>query len=200
MRVPHFSVNDFRATAKDPGPWRAKALELRNAADALWSSFVRELHPGGGGHLPEEARRDVICRYMERVYVSHFLYGFSLECALKYRLVKANPESVALKTRHEGGLEMVSIGTVQLGKDGHNLVKLAKAVDNLAGSAQRLCDSSVHGEILDYLSECIQWQGRYPVPRRVEPVQPTRRESPPQVFGLHLRDWIDPMLDDLTKE
>lgn len=199
MKLPVFEVEQFRVAAKDPEGWRAKARELRHAAETLWGSFEQCLVPGGGQFLSESARQIAIDHFVEKIYVSHFLYGFTMECALKYDIIRKNPDSVEFKpTRSGHGLEMVSIGGVKLSSGGHDLVKLADAA-GIWMTHELNADEKVLKHILEYLSVCILWQGRYPVPKHTLSGSVKVMESPGQAFGLYLRDWVDPMLDRIIE-
>lgn len=131
------------------------------------------------------------------------LYGLAIETALKARIIELDSNAIDFREKRDGegnvvDLQIVKIGA-ELGKDGHDLVKLATVAGLGDGGAtfSLQTDRNTIREILAYLTDCVRWSGRYPVPKRLsERFLPTA-PVPTRAFGLYMRDWLDPFLESL---
>jgi hypothetical protein len=90
---------------------------------------------------------------------------------------------------------------VDLGKDGHDLLKLA-SVAGLIGDGPDVVftvgsDCDAIREILAYLTDCVRWSGRYPAPRKMSEQYSPVTAIPSRALEHYMRDWLDPFLDAL---
>lgn len=151
----------FKELAADASAWRTKATTLRSAAQSLWDSF-NEFLAADPGHLKSKDEQSAILyRYAERLHTSQLLYGLATETALKARIIENDPKGIEFREKKDGqgnivDLQILRIG-VELGKDGHDLVKLAQAAGVADGGSASLVESDriVMNEILAYLTDLI---------------------------------------------
>jgi hypothetical protein len=193
----------FRQVASDPAAWKEKAMTLRDAAQSLWDSFNLFLLTDSGDQRTAEEKLRVLRRFSERINISQLLYGLATEAALKARVIHADPTHIEFREKrdNEGNIvdvRIMKIG-VELGKDGHDLVKLADVAGVLnpldTGLFLAESDFIATREILAHLTDCVRWSGRYPAPKTLIDVYVKPDSIPRQALGLHLRDWLDPFLD-----
>jgi len=198
----------FRATASNPVAWRQKAITLREAAESLWDSFNSLFLKGDGHLLAKDKQSEVLDRFAERIHTSQLLYGLATETALKARIIALDATKIELRERKdENGkvidLQIHKIG-VELGKDGHDLVKLADAAGVLNPTNTALfpveSDFTTTRAILEHLTDCVRWSGRYPAPKKLSEIYIRDSSVPGRALGLYLRDWLDPFLDALLDE
>jgi hypothetical protein len=186
-------AEEFIDTATKPDQWLEKSRVLRRSADVLWDTFVAawidqgKVARSGGEPLLDEA--------VNFLMVAQMLYGLALETAMKGKLLEVQPSAIQLQLTTDGTGAVQSIQIKQFGVsmgDGHNLEKLAELIDLLKKD-----DNRVEREILRYLSECVLWRVRYPVPKDSRSLRRMPTGVPPRAFGHYIRDWIDPWLDEL---
>lgn len=176
---------------------------LRSAAQSLWDSF-NEFFAADPGHLKSKDQQSAILyRYAERLHTSQLLYGLATETALKARIIENDPKGIGLREKKDGqgnivDLQILKIG-VELGKDGHDLVKLAQAAGVADGGAASLVESDriALNEMLAYLTDCVRWSGRYPLPKKLSERYLPTAPIPSRIVGLYMRDYLDPFLNML---
>ncbi|HEV8603931.1 MAG TPA: hypothetical protein VGQ99_01115 [Tepidisphaeraceae bacterium] len=195
----------FREAASDPVAWRAKAVTLRGAAQSLWESFDSFFRDDPGHLRSKDEQATILYRYSDRIHTSQLLYGLATETALKGHIIQADPASIEFREKKDGDgnvvdLQILKIG-VELGKDGHDLLKLGEAAGVLdPGNATLFLvesDLTATREILAYLTDCVRWSGRYPAPKKLSERYLPTASIPSRVLGLYMRDWLDPFLDAL---
>jgi len=198
----------FKEIASDPTAWRQKARVLRDCAEALWDSYV--ILFSGVAEQPKDCdrRRAVVDQWIERLFTAQFLYGLVVETALKARLIECDPASVQFREVKDAAgnildVRITKIG-VELGTDGHDLVKLAQVAGVIDGDQSGIfsieSDRTAIREILAYLTDCVRWSGRYPAPKRMSEQYTPSTSIPSAVLGLHMREWLDPFLDALLAD
>ena len=135
---------------------------------------------------------------------SKFMYGLSLETALKAHFLRQRPADIEFRLMADGtgaiqSAELKQFG-IQMGS-GHNLEQLAQRLGlfTLAGHPVFKLENDINAlrEILKHLSEVVYWSGRYPVPTKSGETHQPSPDTPAKVFGHYIGDWIDPLLDHL---
>lgn len=58
-------------------------------------------------------------------------------------------------------------------------------------------DQTAINEILAYLTDCVRWSGRYPVPKKMSERYMPGTPIPSRILGHYMRDWLDPFLDSI---
>lgn len=200
------AIDAFLAAASDPEAWRQKARIIRLSADALWDSYTDLF--GKNAPRDREKAREVLDSWLQRMNTAQFLYGFAVETALKARLIANDAASIEFReVRDEKGqlidVHINKIG-IDLGRDGHDLLRLAQAAE--VGAGCRDCvfeiesDRTAISEILAFLTDCVRWSGRYPAPKRMTEGYKPSAPFPARVVGHYMRDWLDPFLDVLLAD
>lgn len=137
-------------TLKDavaPWEWFTQAVALKESADLVWCQYLEEMI------LLHTDRFAMQPRPVSNIY--GMLAGLSLEVLLKGIWLSQHPGSVS---RASHSIHLPWRDGHQL--DGHDLLALAQ----LAG---REC-SPTEKDVLDKLSVCVRWAGRYPMANKAE--------------------------------
>ena len=178
-------ADKFIAEATNPNAWKLRALSLRECADAIWELF------------DEKFCKVEFSEFYPICLTSQFLYGLSAECLLKGLIIKQYPDSISISTTINGKGEVTSAEIKKMGenlKDMHNLEKLAKSAGLFNEG-----DNLTIRELLNYVSHCIRWRGRYPTPLSAESDFTPRGQLHYKEFGHYFRDIMDPFLDSLIE-
>jgi len=200
----------FLQLASDPEAWRKKSRSLRRSADVLWAAFQNVCIAYGKAYKAgEEPGEGVLDTVIEFMMSAQMLYGLALETAFKGYILRLRPDKVQFKiyiiadgTRRLGSVEIGQIGVAL--KEGHNLLTLTEIADVFRRDEHAIfkveSDFKALTAILEHLTEMVLWQARYPVPTRNEATDAEYLNAAPSVlFGHHIRDYIDPLLDHYTK-
>lgn len=179
------NADEFIREATDPNAWMQKALSLRESADAVWGLFGDKfVHAEFKNAYP-------IC------LTSQFLYGLAVECLLKGLIIKQDPGSISISASIDGNGDLVDAEIKRIGekvRDTHNLEKLAEAAGLFKEN-----DNETIRELLAYMSHCIKWRGRYPIPLQAQADFVPRGKLHYKEFGHFFRDITDPFLDSLIE-
>lgn len=196
------------STASSSAEWRKQARSLRRSADVLWVKCIETLavSMAEARTSDEPADIDVPIEYMG---VARFLYGLSLETALKGWIVKENPSALEMKVTINGAGEALHAELKHFGvpsSQGHNLLALAEAVGLFSTAFHHVQGLRTDGDrdamraICRDLGEAVAWSGRYPVPLASYEPHRLNPKVPHQALAHFLRDWLDPVLDELLRE
>jgi len=180
------NAEKFIKEATNPDSWLQKALSLRESADAVWELFGKKMSIDGYKNNTYS-----ICQ------TSQFLYGLSAECLLKGLIVKQAPDSMIISASIDGNGDLIDAEIKKIGdkiRDTHNLEKLAEA----AGLFKEKENATIR-ELLSYMSHCVKWRGRYPIPLQAQEDFTPRGKLHYKEFGHFFRDIADPFLDSLIK-
>lgn len=149
-------VWNFEATyCLKPHVWISHAINLRYSAEALVlydADLIRRLF---------ETKEKQLLPAFFSPNVERMLMGFSLENLLK-ALILMNPTNARRAFTKEGNLSW--------GLASHNLCKLAEAADVALSEEEEL--------LLNVLSTCATWAGRYPLPMNEHELPRMRKGAP----------------------
>ena len=180
---------------KDPNAWMKKSKALRHSAAAVVESSLKTLRKvpiKDGQRSPDEDAIDMLTDVHGN---GIFLYGLSVECALKALIIKKTPEHIEVSATIDGSGKITSAELKKIGKhsnDLHNLVYLAELAGLLKPS-----ERPETRELLNYATEAIRWLGRYPVPKNSNLQTAPTGHLPLEAFGLHFTDFISEFLDEI---
>ena len=200
------NATELVSKVHDPQEWRKHARALRRAGDALWDKSTEAMGNAALEHRESSEELDLTIT-LEFIESAKLLYGLSLETALKARIVEQFPEQVEVRLIMNGRGTVMSAELRQIGvhtSQGHNIIALADKVD-LFGSSFRHVFQYDHDwdavrSICRELGEVVVWRGRYPIPLTSYEPQKPDPSVPWQAHAHYLRDWLDPVLDDLLNE
>jgi len=133
------------------------ALELTKSSNALRQelSSVADTHEGHEERWQNSLHLNIS---------ASLLYGYALETLFKGILLKHKPDSIELEMTMNGSGEIGSAKVNKLGvqmNKGHDLVILANEI----GLFKLIENPKQAKKTLNYLSECVKWRARYPVPQ-----------------------------------
>lgn len=188
----HTITDRFIEHCLDSEQWFRKSKALRVGATSLFAEAR-----SGIASLPslEHPQFDFECLglHVDTAIVAKMLLGLAVESALKGRLVQRHPELVPLKSTSDSGGNVLRIEL--RGKQNpfatHDLEFLADRGDALDATG----DTELRGA-LRYLSKCVTWLAKYPVPK-------VARDG--EEYGFRRLDWyqadlVETFLDRLYVE
>lgn len=199
-------LREFCQVASDPCAWKAKALVMRDAAQTIWDSYLglfEDAKPKDKGQ-----QMAVLRTWFERMHIAQLLYGLVVETGLKARIIADEPDSIEFREKKNGNGEVIDISItkigVELGADGHDLIKLASVAGMLGEVDGELykCESDrvAMREILAYLTDCVRWSSRYPAPKKFSERYLPGASIPDRILGHYMRDYLDPFLSKLLSD
>lgn len=179
----------FLAGAHWPSMWQRRARQHKRSADILYevartanerqmSRFVEQCRAGiaTGSRIVEGEEREEM---LDQDLISEYflLIGYALECLFKGYLLAILPELVQNDVRIDGLIVT------------HDLAELCRDANMAISDEER--------ELLVFLTQCIIWRSKYPVPLKLadtpSPIQETRDR--PQIasnpYSLRLKDTVD---------
>ncbi len=147
----------FLAGARLPLMWQVKARQHKRSADIIYevareansremSRFVEETRSGtatGFRTIEGQEREDLLDQHL--IFEYYLLIGYALECLLKGYLLAILPELVKRR------LDSVIVT--------HDLTELCRDANMVVSDEEK--------QLLDFLTQCIYWQSKYPVPLKL---------------------------------
>lgn len=141
-------IRTYQACLANAPRWMTIGLEHLQAAEVLWREIIPVLAATMASPESEWQRLGLFRPFL-------MLCGLGLENLLKALLVQREFK------RNNGSAEVGDPAVLPRNLDGHNLVSLAERAGFMCADSERA--------LLTRLSECIQWSGRYPVPKKAGP-------------------------------
>jgi len=191
------TMDEFAAFARDPEVWKKYGCRMSYSADAI---LLIVKQGGEVLNFPPDVKID------GRIHVAQMLYGLALENGLKARLLEHDPEKQLEigETKSKWTLTWACPGA-----KGHKLLEIARHVKlKVDGKEVRFLERHNQRHVprlLDFLSKCIVWVSRYPVPLKLESLKLTEMMN--DTFGFQpgavipdIDALVTPMLEDLLYE
>jgi hypothetical protein len=198
---------EFLETFKDHVAWRGQSAALRRSAEVLWDEFFRTVLTAAKKAKGENSTFLFPQQAEDLFQSSQLLYGLALETALKAWIIETKPSEIELRVTMDGAGQAVHAELRALGVpagQGHNLLSLAEVAGlfstEFESAVKTPFDAAAMRNICRYLSEMVQWRGRYPVPlASFEPIK-LDPDVPQLALAHYMRDWLDPVLDVLLRQ
>lgn len=196
--------NDLVSAVKDPAAWRLQSIAMRRAADTLWEKYEQTVLAAVGGGVANDNLFEVALQFMQS---AKLLYGLALETAFKSAIVENNPQDIDLRLSMNGLGEITEVEVKSLGvpgAKGHDLESLAEKVGVFGVKFEAILvdvkAKDAFRQICRHLGEMVIWRGRYPAPMRSFDPLIYDPAIPMSALNHYMRDWLDPMLDELLVE
>jgi hypothetical protein len=196
---------EFVERSRDPNAWRKHARALRRSANVLWEEFTRVLVDESTTAIRDKTDANLDLA-LEAFDTTKLLYGLTLETALKAWIVEHFPSKIEIRVVMDGRgdathAELRAIGVPT--SSGHNLLALAEAADLFGERFQSIIRTEdgrrALRNICRDLGEVVLWRGRYPVPLASAEPMKLDPHAPWRAVAHYMRDWLDPILDELLK-
>ncbi|MGE4068698.1 MAG: hypothetical protein AB7H88_18130 [Vicinamibacterales bacterium] len=131
--------DQFRIGAETPAIWALSARRLKRSGDLLFDAYSADLAAMGGGTSPLKLDS------LEIAGPATLLPGLAIENILKAIAIQSDPQPV-------------TDGKLRDWPSSHDLLRLAE----IAGVALEQSQS----DLLRRMGACVEWAGRYPVPKK----------------------------------
>lgn len=199
-------ASEFIERSRDPSAWRKHAKALRRSADLLWEEFTRVVGEEAATAIQNKTEPNFAAA-IEALETTKLLYGLALETALKAWIVEHVPSKIEVRLTMDGKGEATYAELRAIGvstSNGHNLLALAETAELFGERFQSVVrtedDKRVIRNICRDLAEVVLWRGRYPVPLTSAEPMKLDPKAPGRALAHYMRDWLDPVLDEMLRE